>query len=51
MEQEIKRQTYTPSAMMQTLYQSVVVKKLSRKAKLSIYWSIYVPNLTYGHEL
>ena len=26
-------------------------KELSQKAKLSIYWSIYVPNLTYGHEL
>ncbi|KAK3554499.1 hypothetical protein QTP70_024405, partial [Hemibagrus guttatus] len=32
--------------------QSVVVKKeLSRKAKLSIYQSVYVPTLTYGHEL
>ncbi|KAK3509626.1 hypothetical protein QTP70_007014 [Hemibagrus guttatus] len=31
---------------------SVVVKKeLSRKAKLSIYQSIYAPTLTYGHEL
>ncbi|KAK3509084.1 hypothetical protein QTP70_020296 [Hemibagrus guttatus] len=31
--------------------QSVVVKKeLSRKAKLSIYQSIYIPTLTYGHE-
>ncbi|TWW62708.1 hypothetical protein D4764_04G0013550 [Takifugu flavidus] len=30
---------------------SVVVKKeLSRKAKLSIYQSIYVPVLTYGHQ-
>jgi len=28
-----------------------VVVKLSQKAKLSIYWSIYVPTLTYGHEL
>ncbi len=34
------------------MYRSVVVKKeLSRKAKLSIYRSIYVPTLTYGHEL
>ncbi|KAK3567087.1 hypothetical protein QTP86_009780 [Hemibagrus guttatus] len=34
------------------MYRSVVVKKeLSRKAKLSIYQSIYVPTLTYGHEL
>ncbi|TWW59969.1 hypothetical protein D4764_05G0000590 [Takifugu flavidus] len=31
---------------------SVVVKReLSRKAKLSIYRSIFVPTLTYGHEL
>ncbi|KAK3574615.1 hypothetical protein QTP86_011529 [Hemibagrus guttatus] len=34
------------------MYRSVVVKKeLSRKAKLWIYQSIYVPTLTYGHEL
>ncbi|KAI3353716.1 hypothetical protein L3Q82_004956 [Scortum barcoo] len=26
-------------------------KELSRKAKLSIYWSVYAPTLTYGHEL
>jgi len=24
---------------------------LSRKAKLSMYWSVYVPTLTNGHEL
>lgn len=24
---------------------------LSQKTKISIYWSIYVPTLTYGHEL
>ena len=37
---------------MWSLYRSVVVKReLSRKAKLSIYRSIYVPTLTYGHEL
>jgi len=30
---------------------SIVVKReLSRKAKLSLYRSIYVPTLTYGHE-
>ncbi|KAI3360296.1 hypothetical protein L3Q82_014600 [Scortum barcoo] len=35
-----------------SVYRTVVVKKeLSRKAKLSIYRSIYVPTLTYGHEL
>ena len=26
-------------------------RELSRKAKLSIYQSIYIPNLTYGREL
>ncbi|TWW71137.1 hypothetical protein D4764_17G0006200 [Takifugu flavidus] len=36
---------------MWALNRSVVVKKeLSRKAKLSIYRSIYVPVLTYGHQ-
>ncbi|TWW79900.1 hypothetical protein D4764_10G0009300 [Takifugu flavidus] len=34
---------------MRTLHRSVVVKReLSRKAKLSIYRSIFVPTLTYG---
>jgi len=34
------------------LYWSVFEKReLSRKAKLSIYWSVYVPILTYGHDL
>ncbi|TWW69733.1 hypothetical protein D4764_18G0005390 [Takifugu flavidus] len=37
---------------MRTLHWFVVVKReLSRKAKLSIYRSIFVPTLTYGHEL
>ena len=37
---------------MQTRKWSVVVKReLSRKAKFSIYKSIYIPTLTYGHEL
>ena len=40
------------SAVMRVLYQTIVVKReLSRKAKLSIYQSIYVLTLTYGHEL
>ncbi|MDF4350667.1 hypothetical protein P3435_23365 [Vibrio parahaemolyticus] len=40
------------SAVMRALRRSVVVKReLSQKAKLSIYLSIYVPTLTYGHEL
>ncbi|KAK0130608.1 putative uncharacterized transposon-derived protein F52C9.6 [Merluccius polli] len=37
---------------MRTLHGSVVVKReLSQKANLSIYQLIYVPALTYGHEL
>ncbi|KAI3375113.1 hypothetical protein L3Q82_021636 [Scortum barcoo] len=34
------------------MYRTIVVKKeLNRKAKLSIYQSIYAPTLTYGHKL
>ncbi|GAA6106566.1 receptor-type tyrosine-protein phosphatase F-like, partial [Tachysurus ichikawai] len=52
MEREIDRRIGVSSAVMRSIYRSVVVKKeLSRKAKLSIYQSIYVPTLTYGHEL
>uniref|UniRef100_A0A672GTN4 Reverse transcriptase domain-containing protein n=4 Tax=Salarias fasciatus TaxID=181472 RepID=A0A672GTN4_SALFA len=52
MEREIDRRIGAAAAVMRSLYRSVVVKKeLSRKAKLSIYRSIYVPTLTYGHEL
>ncbi|CAM4611183.1 unnamed protein product [Leuciscus chuanchicus] len=52
MEWEIDRRIGAASAVMRSMYRSVVVKKeLSRKAKLSIYQSIYVPTLTYGHEL
>ncbi|GAA6083797.1 uncharacterized protein LOC111191400, partial [Tachysurus ichikawai] len=52
MEQEIDRQIGVFSAVMRLIYRSVVVKKeLSCKAKLCIYQSIYVPTLTYGHEL
>ncbi|GAA6083927.1 calmodulin-regulated spectrin-associated protein 1-B isoform X2, partial [Tachysurus ichikawai] len=52
MEREIDRRIGVSSAVMWSIYRSVVVKKeLSRKAKLSIYQSIYVPTLTYGHEL
>ncbi|KAJ0004772.1 hypothetical protein NQD34_010986 [Periophthalmus magnuspinnatus] len=52
MEREIDRRIGAASAVMRSLYRSVVMKKeLSRKAKLSIYRSIYVPTLTYGHEL
>ncbi|KAK3528564.1 hypothetical protein QTP70_002809 [Hemibagrus guttatus] len=52
MDREIDRRIGAAAAVMRSMYRSVVVKKeLSQKAKLSIYQSIYVPNLTYGHEL
>ena len=52
LEHETDRQISAAAAVMRSLYRSVVVKReLSRKAKLSIYRSIYVPTLTYGHEL
>ncbi|KAK3559081.1 hypothetical protein QTP86_002998 [Hemibagrus guttatus] len=52
MDREIDRRIGAAAAVMRSMYQSVVVKKeLSRKAKLSIYQSIYVPTLTYDHEL
>ncbi len=52
LEWEIDRQIGATSAVMRSMYRSVVVKKeLSCKAKLLIYQSIYVPTLTYGHEL
>ncbi|KAK3573226.1 hypothetical protein QTP86_015140, partial [Hemibagrus guttatus] len=52
MDREIDRQIGAAAAVMRSMYRSVVVKEeLSRKAKLSIYQSIYVPTFTYGHEL
>ncbi len=52
MEREIDRKICAASAVMRALHRTVVVKReLSRKAKLSIYQSIYVPTLTCGHEL
>ncbi|KAK3518142.1 hypothetical protein QTP70_033233 [Hemibagrus guttatus] len=52
MDREIDRRIGAAAAVMRSMYRSVVVKKeLSRKAKLSIYQSIYVPTLTYSHEL
>ncbi|KAK3518104.1 hypothetical protein QTP70_033329 [Hemibagrus guttatus] len=52
MDREIDRWIGAAAAVMRSMYRSVVVKKeLSRKAKLLIYQSIYVPTLTYGHEL
>ncbi|KAK3553558.1 hypothetical protein QTP70_004565 [Hemibagrus guttatus] len=52
MDREIDRRIGAAAAVMRFMYRSVVVKKeLSRKAKLSIYQSIYAPTLTHGHEL
>ncbi|KAK3518826.1 hypothetical protein QTP70_014865 [Hemibagrus guttatus] len=52
MDREIDRRIGAAAAVMRSMYRSVVVKKeLSQKAKLLIYQSIYVPTLTYGHEL
>ncbi|KAK3513978.1 hypothetical protein QTP70_000706 [Hemibagrus guttatus] len=52
MDREIDRRIGAAAAVMRSMYRSVVVKKeLSQKVKLSIYQSIYVPTLTYGHEL
>ncbi|KAK3547561.1 hypothetical protein QTP86_024709 [Hemibagrus guttatus] len=52
MDREIDRWIGAAAAVMRSMYWSVVVKKeLSRKVKLSIYQSVYVPTLTYGHEL
>ncbi|KAK3528570.1 hypothetical protein QTP70_003744 [Hemibagrus guttatus] len=52
MDREIDRWIGAAESVMRSMYRSVVVKKeLSRKAKLSIYLSIYIPTLTYGHEL
>ena len=49
MERKIDSWISAASAVMRT---PVVVKReLSRKAKFSIYQSIFVPALTYGHEL
>ena len=48
MERKIDRQIGAAAAEMWSLYWSVVVKREpSRKAKLSIYRSIYIPTLTY----
>ncbi|KAK3527338.1 hypothetical protein QTP86_021955, partial [Hemibagrus guttatus] len=52
MDREIDRRIGAAAAVMRSMYRSVVVKKeLSQEAKLSIYQSIYIPTLTYGHEL
>ncbi|KAK3568311.1 hypothetical protein QTP86_003822 [Hemibagrus guttatus] len=52
MDCEIDRWIGAAAAVMRSVHWSVVVKKeLSWKVKLSIYQSIYIPTLTYGHTL
>ena len=51
--QDEELDTYIGKArkLMQTLHYSVVMKReLSKKAKLSIFKTVLVPILTYGHE-
>lgn len=53
MEREIDGRISATSAVMRLLYRITVMvkKKPSQKANLSVYRSIYIPPLTYGHEL
>ena len=51
MEREIGRRIGAAGAVLHSIYRTVVTKReLSQKAKLSIYRSVFVPTLTYGHE-
>ena len=51
MERKIDRRIGAALAVMQTLKRSALVQReLSQQAKLSVYNSIYVPTLIYGHE-
>ena len=51
MGREIDSRIGAAGAVLHALHRTVVMKReLSRKAKLSIYWSILVPTLTYSHE-
>lgn len=50
MDQVIDRQTTVLLAWRLNLSnQPVVQRELSMKAKLPVYWSIYVPTITYAH--
>ncbi|KAF7652090.1 hypothetical protein LDENG_00101950 [Lucifuga dentata] len=52
MEREIDRWIGAATEVLRMLYRTIVVKReLSQKVRLSICQSIYVPILTYGHEL
>ena len=51
MELEVGRRIRAAGAVLHSLYCTIVMKiELSRKAKVSIYQSIFVPTLTYGHK-
>ena len=51
MGREIDQTVGTVGAVLHVLHRRVLTKReLSRKAKLSIYWSIFVLTLTYGHD-
>jgi len=51
-EREINRWVGAAAAVKQALHRTVLVKReLGRKAKLSIYWSVYVTTLTFCHNL
>ena len=40
------------SAVLRELWRTVVAKsEISEEAKLSVFKSVYLPTLTYGHEL
>ena len=50
-DEELDTRIGKASAVMRALHFSVVMKReLSKKAKLSIFKTIFVPILTYGHE-
>ena len=50
-DEELDTRIGKASAVMQVLHYSLVMKReLSKKAKLSIFKTVFVPILTYGHE-
>ena len=50
-DEELDTQIGMASAVMRALHYSVVMKReLSKKAKLSIFKTVFVPILTYDHE-
>ena len=51
MERKVGRRIGAAGAVLHSLYHTMITKReLIRKAKLSIYQSIFVPTLFYGHE-